>query len=83
MSDAVDVIGKMIRLFGEYRESLGLTNADFPDDKPEDRAQEFEDKFCELICEYRGHDLVPDQCMKPEHYYCTMCNRRRDEIEER
>jgi hypothetical protein len=27
-----------------------------------------------LICHYEGHVVVNDQCNKPEHRYCAVCN---------
>lgn len=27
-----------------------------------------------LICEVDGHDAVADQCNKPDHDYCAICN---------
>lgn len=66
----MNIADKMIELFDEYRDSFGI---DLEDQL--DRACEFEDKFCELICEYRGHDIGPDQCGKPEHDYCYVCKK--------
>lgn len=60
---------KMIRLFQEYRGSLGLA-----DDRERSRQCEFEDKFAELICEAKGHDLGPDMYNKPEHDLCYVCD---------
>lgn len=75
-------IDKMIALFDEYSEFFGLTSQNFPKYKPEEKQCEFEDKFKELICEYRGHYIGPDQCGKPEHDYCYRCGKLRIELEE-
>lgn len=29
-----------------------------------------------LVCGIRGHDVIPDQCGKPEHDYCMTCMAR-------
>ncbi len=63
----------LIKLFYEYRESFGLTNAEFPDMQPQDEQCEFEEKFCEAICKHTGHDFVPDQCGYWHHNYCYRC----------
>ena len=67
-------IDKMIDLFEKYQEFFGMADKDFPgDESPQGKACEFEDRFLELICEHNGHDIVPDQCGKPEHDYCVVC----------
>ena len=72
---------KLIELFEEYREHFGLTNKEFPEMEPQDKQCEFEDKFCELICEIKGHDIISDTCGIPEHDYCFMCNTLKSVIE--
>ena len=32
------------------------------------------------ICDQLGHELIQDQCGKPEHDYCRICDVRREEI---
>ena len=72
----------LIALFREYRECFGISDEDFPDEEPQTKQCEFEDKFTEIVCRHRGHDLVPDQCMKVEHDFCINCGKRRDSIPE-
>ena len=63
-------------LFGDYREHFGLDDQDNLESKCD-----FEPEFAKLICQFEGHNLVPDHCGKPEHYFCTMCNVRREELD--
>lgn len=58
-----------VNLFEEYQEAFGLTSQ-----KDMTRQCEFELKFLKLICAYRGHDIGPDQCGKPEHDLCYRCS---------
>lgn len=62
------MIDKFIALFEEYDD-----NAVFGDPKLVDMAKDFRDRFRELICECRGHNIIPDRCGRPEHYYCDVC----------
>lgn len=75
---SVTLIDRMIDLFENHRTSFGLDGEGFLDDQCE-----FETRFCHLICEYRGHDIVPDQCMKPEHDYCCVCNELKTDLDEK
>lgn len=75
-----EVIVKMTELFDEYSEYFGLCDEDFPESQTQQC--EFEDKFNALICEYKGHNIGPDQCGKSEHDYCYRCQKRRSEIED-
>jgi len=75
----MEIIDKMIVLFSKHREEFGL---DEPDDL--ESQEEFERQFCKLICEFKGeHELIQDQCMRPEHDYCVVCNVRREELEDK
>lgn len=76
-----DILSRMIDLFNAKAEFFGLNNAEFPTMQPEDEQCEFELKFRELICDYSGHDIGPDQCGKPEHEYCYRCHKLRTELE--
>jgi hypothetical protein len=67
------VIEQMIELFDEYSGYLGLADTNFPEMHPQGKQCEFEDRFNELVCKYRGHDIGPDQCGKPEHDFCYRC----------
>ena len=78
--DAATCVEEMSALFNEYSEDFGLTNADFPDDKPQDRQFEFEGKFNAIICCHKGHDIGPDQCGKQEHDMCYRCGILRIEL---
>ena len=69
------IVDKMIELFCECSEGF----ADDDDDALKLQVK-FEDGFRELICEYRGHRIVPDHCGLPEHFYCIVCNRRESDI---
>lgn len=62
-------IDEVIKLFLHYRDSLGIS------DNPDlERAIDFEDKFCEWICSVKGHEIGPDQCGRPEHDLCYVCD---------
>lgn len=74
-------IAEFVALFDEYRDYFGLTNAEFPEMEPEDKQCDYEIKVCELICKYKGHDIGPDQCGKPEHDYCYRCQRMKTDIQ--
>ena len=76
-----DCLDRMIKLFVEFRESFGLCDADFPDMNPQNKQCEFEIKFAEIICDYKGHDIGPDHCCKPEHDLCYRCKKLRVDIE--
>ena len=78
--DAATCVEQMISLFNAYSEDFGLTDAEFPDDKPEERQCDFRDKFNALICCHKGHDIGPDQCGKPEHDFCYRCRALRIEL---
>lgn len=69
------VIDKMIDLFSEHREYLGMDEADDLNNQ-----EEFERKFSALICGHRGHEMVQDQCRRPEHDYCVVCRVRREDL---
>lgn len=79
--DKDKVVEDMIALFYNHRKYFGLTNKEFPDYSPEDKQCEFEDEFIKLICKYKGHDIGPNQCGKPEHDLCYNCNRLKSDIE--
>ena len=81
MKDPESTIRQMIKLFDDYTEFLGLSDAEFPKDQPQLKQCEFEDKFKELICDYDGHDIGPDQCGIPDHDYCYRCGRMKVDIE--
>jgi hypothetical protein len=34
-----------------------------------------------LICELKGHQVIDDQCGKPEHRFCTVCGVRQPNAE--
>ena len=34
-----------------------------------------EEPMLDLICHYEGHVVSDDMCMKPEHRFCTTCNK--------
>ena len=72
---------RLVDLFEEYREFFGMANSDFPEDKPQDKQCKYEEEFLDILCEYYGHDIGPDQCGKPEHDLCYRCRRRRVDIE--
>lgn len=66
---------KLINLFWQYSDYLGV-------DDPEDRnlQLEFEEKFKDMICEINGHQIMPDQCGKPEHDFCGVCFKLKSDI---
>ena len=68
-----------VRLFNEYRQWFGLSEED-EDGDPLAKQELFESKFSELCCRLRGHDVVPDHCLKFEHDYCQDCMTRRDAL---
>ena len=80
--DSETTLEQLVDLFTDYREFFGLTNSEFPDDKPQHKQCDYEEKFLSILCEYYGHDIGPDQCGKPEHDYCYRCMRRRVDIEQ-
>lgn len=80
MIDDAQFASEAKALFREYQEWFGLANADFPEERPQDEQAKFEDKFELLICKHEGHNMVPDQCMKPEHDYCENCRTLRGSI---
>ena len=80
LNDAATTADKMIGLFNEFSEWFGLSDNDWPEEKPEAKQCEFEDKFNLLICEYKGHDIGPDQCGKPEHDLCYRCRELRVDL---
>lgn len=54
---------------------------DCPDDQ-RDAIGDFENALCELVCNATGeHAFVHDHCGKPEHDFCTCCERRREDID--
>lgn len=73
--DAETTVQMMIAEFETIRESLGC------DDEEDLTAQaDFERQFSSIICSYKGHDIGPDQCNKPEHDLCYRCDRLRVEL---
>ena len=78
-----DLANELVKLFLEYREYFGVSEFDksYPDENPLERQCDFENKFAEVFCNSRGHELVPDQCGKPEHDFCVMCNQTRESLE--
>ena len=64
----------LVALFEEYRWDLGHESLE--------RSCEYEDKFCEVICKYEGHEVViQDSSYRPADDRCDMCNKRFDDIE--
>jgi hypothetical protein len=33
-----------------------------------------------IMCDTYGHEIIPDQCGKPEHRYCVYCQRRETDL---
>ncbi len=69
------ILDKMIALFNEHREEFGCS-----DEEDLESQCKFEDAFAEIVCEWKGHNLINDMCMKPEHDFCTMCGHRREKL---
>lgn len=80
--NAEQVIERMIALFDSHAEYFGLSDDQFPDHQPQNRQCDFEDQFKALVCEYKGHDIGPDQCGKPEHDFCYRCHKLKTVIEQ-
>lgn len=40
----------------------------------EDAVQDFTYKLLAKFCETLGHESIADQCGRPEHDYCKLCN---------
>lgn len=76
MNNADLVINKMIRLFEDCQNDFGLEDGICLETQCY-----FEDKFLLLICEYKGHDIGPDQCGILEHDYCYRCGLMKSSIE--
>ncbi len=74
--NADSTIEKMIELFHQYSDDFGIEWEECLKSQCE-----FEDKFNQLICEYKGHEVGPDQCGIPEHDYCCRCRKLRVDIE--
>ena len=75
--NVISVTEKMIRLFSDYRDYFGIGA-----ESSLEAQCDFEEFFLGLICEYNGkHNLAPDQCGKPEHDYCTVCNISREDLD--
>lgn len=70
MDEKDEQIKRLVDLFGEYAEYLGVPGAGNLA-----KACEYEDKFKELLCEFNGHNFVPDQCNIPEHDFCCRCGK--------
>lgn len=75
-----ECVNDMIALFHEYSDYFGITDYEFPDVGPEDKQIEFEDKFRDLICLYRGHRVIQDGSLTEEHDFCLECGRLEAEI---
>lgn len=79
--NAQEAASKMIGLFDQYAECFGLCDHQFPNKRFQEQQCEFEEKFNEIVCEFLGHNIGPDQCNKREHDYCYRCSKSRLEIE--
>lgn len=64
------MIEKMIELFNDHSGDFG-----FDEEECLESQCDFEDKFLRLICEYKGHDVGPDECRIPEHDLCYRCRK--------
>ena len=65
---------ELVALFTEYRWDLGHDSLE--------RACEYEDQFCEIICKYEGHKVViQDLPHRPAYDRCDVCDKRFDDIE--
>ena len=54
---------------------------EFPVDGSDDALlEEVEAAVLGILCRAYGHDIIDDQCMKPEHRFCVYCNRPESEI---
>ena len=73
------IVDEFIELFDEYRENFGL-GSDPEHHWALSKQCEFEDKFSALICIYKGHDVSPDQCCRPEHDFCYRCGKLASEL---
>ena len=71
-----------IALLAEYSEHFGMADADFPEDDPQEQQCIYEEKFLALICRWKGHEIGPDMCGKPEHDLCYRCRELRVDLEE-
>ena len=70
MSSDEELIDEVIDIFQRHMESFGS-----PEIEDLDTQSRFECAFCDWICKVKGHQLLPDHCLKPEHDYCCRCNR--------
>jgi hypothetical protein len=75
-----EFIERAIELYDEYREYFGLSDETFPEDEPQDKQCEFEEKFVQLICAHQGHNIEPDMCGKYNHDFCYRCMTARNDI---
>ena len=66
---------RSMKLFRNCRKHFGS-----PEARSRAEQLEYVDLFASLVCEYLGHDVIPDQCGIPEHDYCTMCHERIGEL---
>lgn len=74
------MMDELEKLFWDHNENFGLSDVDFPEERPQDDQVDFEEKFKEILCRYKGHKLIPDQCGMVTHDYCCVCGSRREEI---
>ena len=70
LPDPPDAFDRAVKLFDQYRDYFSM-------DEKEDlqKQYEYEEEFCELVCDIKGHDIGPNHCGKPEHDYCYRCGR--------
>ena len=66
------------QVFTQYRDYFGVGSRDFEiggfsKDYLERKTMEFEDRFCEIICKYEGHNMSSDK-------YCHWCGKSQLEI---
>jgi len=58
-----------------------MDDPSWPEDGSDDElSDKLEAAVNELLCEHYGHEIIDDQCGRPEHRYCVWCNRRESDL---
>ena len=79
MSEPVDTSKLFLDVVDRIYDVLGLEN--LTDEQTVWLCEHVEDPVRALICELKGHQVIDDQCNKPEHRYCLICGSRQPNAE--
>jgi hypothetical protein len=50
------------------------------DGADDDLSERIVDAVNKILCDHYGHEIIDDQCNKPEHRFCVWCGRRASDI---